>query len=120
MSTLMILNGEYDLSCKATFRRELDSLVADERVILDFTNVSYMDSTCLSELVRMNQARKLKSYDSETIVLGNGGAVKKLLTISRLDLLFDVTDSIDAALEKSDGSTLIRYSFGCDGHSKTA
>jgi len=59
------LSGELDLAAAAAFRRCLHALSA-QCVVLDFTHVTFLDSTALGVLVA---ARKRADHDGGNIVL---------------------------------------------------
>ena len=47
---IVVFAGEYDLACQKELRREFDRLHEQPNVVLDFSNVTYLDSTCIAEL----------------------------------------------------------------------
>lgn len=59
---VMIFGGEYDLACKEHLRADLERLANVQDVVLDFTDVTYIDSTVVVELIRINQIRSSKGY----------------------------------------------------------
>jgi STAS domain len=48
--TRVVFAGEYDLAVKEQLREELDRLVDEPAVVLDFSDVSYIDSTCVGRI----------------------------------------------------------------------
>ena len=114
MTSVMVFEGEYDLRCKEQLRRELARLTHDRNVILDFTGVRYLDSTCLSELIRANRLRRDKGFPSETVVLGSSETIRKLFGITRLNELFRVANSMEQALEQAGGEASFQHCFTAD------
>lgn len=115
MASVMVFEGEYDLACKDRLRAELARLADDFHVILDFTGVRYLDSTFLSELVRMSRLRRERGFPIETIVLSHSAIVRKLFALTQLDRLFHITDSLDGALEDAGEDATFQESFAADG-----
>jgi len=107
----MVFQGEYDLGCKDRLRTELARLSGDAHVILDFSSVRYLDSTCLSELIHLNRIRREKGFPPETIVVGASAMIRRLLVLTRLDTLFHVSDSIERALEETGGDASFQHCF---------
>ena len=68
-NVVMIFSDEYDIGCKERLREGLARLAVVPNVVLDFTDVTYIDSTVLSELIRMHKVRAAKGYEREVIVV---------------------------------------------------
>lgn len=82
-----------------TIKREIGALLADDdrQFVLNLTEVPYMDSTCVGELV-----------SAFITVRNNGGVLKlsgptprirKLLSVAKLDTVFEVYDSESGAIQ---------------------
>ena len=90
----MTRNEGYGVTKKRT-----TELIDDGRrdFLINLSNVTYMDSTCVGELVSAfitvrNKGGRLKF--AEPI-----GRIKELLSIAKLDSVFEVFDTENAALE---------------------
>jgi anti-anti-sigma factor len=93
---VVVFSGEYDIACMEQLREELDRLVAMERVILDFTDVTYIDSTTVGELVRLHKRRAENLFERETIVVRNRG-VQKIFDVLELRKVFRLVATLEEA-----------------------
>jgi anti-anti-sigma regulatory factor len=111
---VMIFGGEYDLACKEHLRADLEPLTGVQDVVLDFTDVTYIDSTIIVELMRMHQQRVSKSYKRETIVVQNQN-IKKLFTLLSLQDAFYFVPDLDHVVQRNQEPVGLRYA-SCGGH----
>lgn len=72
----MVFNGEYDLTSKHQLREAFGFLADAERAVLDFNEVTYLDSTALSELTLLHKSRSAAGLDAATIVTSNGNILR--------------------------------------------
>jgi anti-anti-sigma regulatory factor len=63
----MVFSGAYDVTCKRQWSEELERLCTEPNVIIDFSDVSSLDATCLTEMLRMHERRRDNGFDRETI-----------------------------------------------------
>jgi anti-sigma B factor antagonist len=98
---ILDITGEVSLGESAQqLSAELAKLLADEAVecvVMDLENINYMDSTGLGELVGYlgrfeDSGKKLKLVRPNQTIL-------KLMKLTRLDEIFKIYDSEEAALE---------------------
>lgn len=108
---VVVFSGEYDVACKEQLREELDRLVAFERVVLDFADVTYIDSTTVGELVRMHKRRAENLFERETIVVRNRG-VQKVFDLLELRKVFQLVGTLEEAVEPSVEPTVRRAFSG--------
>ena len=96
-STVVSLAGELDLYNAAAVREALLECCAEgpERLIVDLTNVNFIDSTALGVLI---EARTRMSNRRGFLLAAPGLETRRALEISGLDRHFAVHDSLDAAL----------------------
>ncbi len=106
---IVVFAGEYDLACQKELRREFDRLHEQPNVVLDFSNVTYLDSTCIAELLILNKARKERGFTVETVVMPPGARIARLLDVAGLTKVFNVVDSLDGQLNRKDSE--IRHVF---------
>ena len=85
MTTKLVFAGEYDLAVKEQLRQELDRLIDHPVVALDFTDLTYIDSTCVTELLRLRERRCRIGLPPPTILMKADHRVRRIFTI--LDLL---------------------------------
>lgn len=104
----MVFSGEYDLSSQQQVRRAFDSLASTDHVVLDFTAVTYIDSTMLAELVRLSSLRVEGRLDAVTLVTANSN-IRRVLSLVRLTEVLRVVDSLDAAVSHNGKSATVRY-----------
>lgn len=97
-SVVMIFANEYDIASRAELRLDLERLVDVRTVVLDFTDVTYIDSTVIGELIRLHNLRASRNLPPETIVANNPNLLK-LFTIVQLHEAFRIVASLDAAVE---------------------
>lgn len=77
---------------KADLQAQLNGQV--NRALLDMHEVSFMDSTGLGVLVSL---LKMLGKDGALAVAGAQPSVRRLFELTRLDTVFRLTDSVDAA-----------------------
>lgn len=90
------LIGEWDLA-RAD---ELDALLAPAYdhpiVIVDMTEATYADSTCLGRLVKMRKARLDKGFNASAIVLPSP-QLRKLFDLVGFDKMWPICDTVEEA-----------------------
>lgn len=93
---VVIDHPRLDAAAAPSLRQELASRFEHrpERVILDLSNVQFIDSTGLGVLVSMLKQMGTKG---RIVIVGASPAVQRLLQITRLDSLFVQCDSMSAA-----------------------
>ena len=92
------LAGEVDLSCSPDARKQiLECLGADKDLLVDLSQVSYIDSSGVASLVEGYQTAKKKSRKFGLI--GVSDAAMNVLQLARLDKVFPIHDSLEARLE---------------------
>ena len=82
-----------------TVKREIDALLADDdrRFVLNLTEVPYMDSTCVGELV--SAFITVRSNGGVLKLSGPTPRIRELLSVAKLDTVFEVYDSESAAIQ---------------------
>lgn len=96
-SVVVVFEGEYDLAAKEQLQAVFDFLSACRRAVLDFSSVTYIDSTVLCEMARMHQARAAQGYDRPTLVLQNAG-ILRLLGVACMTQFFRIVATLDEAV----------------------
>ena len=95
-AAVLVLNGEYDRASKDQGRAAFDAVSDARRVVLDFSDVSYVDSMIVRELVRLHNARAVGSLERASIVARNG-TLQRIFEILQLESVFRVVESLDEA-----------------------
>src|SRR4051794_17312246 len=92
------LAGELDLAVSGRFRTLVDAVTADQPglVVADVSEVGFMDSTMLRELLRAH--RELDGQGARFVVAGAHATVRRLLDLTGTAEVFTLADSRDDAL----------------------
>ncbi|MEZ5465538.1 MAG: STAS domain-containing protein [Lysobacteraceae bacterium] len=91
---VVVLSGEVDLSWSQQVRREvLDALKASDRVAVDLSSVSYIDSSGIAALVEGFQQARGKGQ--QFVLLSASPPVMAVLKLARLDKVFQLVDQLD-------------------------
>lgn len=90
--------GEIDLHGSPKLRAELQTLVEEKIpvVLADFSGVKYIDSSGLATLVEY--VRDSKSFGGRLALFGLQPKVRMVFELVRLNELFTITDTKDAAV----------------------
>jgi anti-sigma B factor antagonist len=67
-------------------------------VILDMSELQYMNSTGLNILI--NVLNRTRSAGGDTIIAGVSSSVRQLFVVTKLDTVFAITSSVDEAVGK--------------------
>jgi anti-anti-sigma factor len=90
-TTVIHLRGEIDMETAGRMRDVIEPhLGPSQRIVLDFSEVTFCDSSCLQVLV---QARGRLTADGGSLVLRNpSGLPRRILTIAQAQGLIDDVD----------------------------
>jgi anti-anti-sigma factor len=114
-TVVMVFNGEYDLTSKHQLREAFSFLADAERAVLDFNEVTYLDSTALSELTLLHKSRKAAGLDAATIVTSNGN-ILRLFEIVDMRQFFHFTGAMPEIAADGDPVNVHDAStFGANG-----
>lgn len=94
MQHILKFSGEYDLSCKEELRARLDALHHEPEVILDLSEVTYLDSSVLGELAWLHDVRTKNGLPKEILVISVGSVVERLFGIVGMGPLFRIVSSL--------------------------
>lgn len=103
-AALLVLEGEMDMAGIRAFRSGVDAALGDRdvrTVVLDMAEVTFMDSSMLRELLRLNQ--ELRQRGAWPVLVALQGPVRRLLDLTRTAELFRLADSREAALRRATG-----------------
>ena len=92
------LQGEIDLHVSPEVAESLRAMTAKRpnRVVVDLTKVTYLDSSGLAVLIEGMQ--NVQEYGGQFAVAGVQESVKHIFDIARLDQVFRIFPDVDAAL----------------------
>ena len=92
------LKGEIDLHVSPSVTASLNEMIAKkpERLVVDLSEVSYIDSAGLAALIEAMQ--KVEEYGGKFLLVGLQETVRSIFEISRLDQVFQIFPDAEAAL----------------------
>lgn len=90
--------GDVDLGRSPTLRRELQAVQESRpaRMIVDLSQVAYMDSSGVATLVEALQMARRAS--TRLVVCCLNDRVRSIFEIARLDTVFSIVPDVDAAM----------------------
>ena len=88
--TTVVLIGEIDISTSGRVREALIAISSsgENKVVIDMTNVTFMDSTGLAALV--GPLKRFRSMNGEIVLRSPASGVKKVLEITGLTRVFTI------------------------------
>jgi anti-sigma B factor antagonist len=98
-TVVLDLGGELDLAVAADLRTLLEGAAAEgpKLVVVDLTDVSFIDSTILREVLRAHHA--IDGQGGRLVVAGPQPSVERLLQLTGTTEVFSIAPSRDAALQ---------------------
>ena len=92
------LNGEIDLHVSPVITQALDAMTEKkpERIVIDLSQATYIDSAGLAALILAMQM--VEAYGGRFLLAGVHETVRSILETSRLDQIFETFPDVDAAL----------------------
>lgn len=97
--TICAIEGEINLNTSPELRKAFDAFVRAnaKKVIINFANVSYIDSSGLATLIELFQ--RLKKVGGNLRICNMAEKIKSVFEVTKLHKLFDIYDSQELALE---------------------
>jgi anti-anti-sigma factor len=89
---------EYDISTCDELAKVLELTYNAPRVVVDMSQVEYLDSTSLSKLVIMRKKRGDAGFPPARLVI-TSHAVRRLFKVTSFDKIWRIFDTVEAALE---------------------
>jgi len=94
---ILAITGDVDLGTSADLRRVImGHIAAGQGVILDLSDVIYMDSSGIAALVEGYQNARRQSLGFGLATVSDG--VGRVLKLARLDTVFALYDTVEEAL----------------------
>jgi anti-sigma B factor antagonist len=92
------LDGEIDLHVSPRIAASLNQMIASKpkQLVVDLSQVSYIDSSGLAVLIEGMQ--NVAAYGGKFALAGLQEGVRPIFEIARLDQVFQIYPSVDAAL----------------------
>lgn len=92
--------GELDIATADELDRRLHDVPVDAHLVVDLTEVTFVDSVTLSRFVRA--ARRHDAAGTSVVLAGATGIVERVLTITKLDAVLSCVPSVDEAQDLLD------------------
>jgi anti-sigma B factor antagonist len=91
------VEGEVDLSTAHSLRTRVDQLIHEgaRRLVVDLERIGFMDSSGLSALVTAR--KRMQEADGEIAIVCRQDSVLKVFTVTGLDRVFRIADSVAEA-----------------------
>lgn len=88
--TTLVLSGEIDIATSGRVREALIAISSsgENKVVVDMTNVTFMDSTGLAALV--GPLKRFRTLNGEIVLRSPSRGVQKVLEISGLTRVFTI------------------------------
>lgn len=103
MADIMALSGRLDGHNLAILKKELaDQLRRSNRIIIDMSQMSYIDSNGLGVLI--GALKKAISRNGDIRLVNPTGKVRVLMELTRVDKVFNIYSSQDLALNSFIGN----------------
>lgn len=98
---VLTLEGEFDLAAAPAMRQHLDGACADgvRAVVLDLTEVTFVDSSALRELLRADAA--LRAQGAQLVLAAVPAGVARLFELTRTTGTLTAAPTVEAALERA-------------------
>ena len=95
------LEGDIDLHVSPVVREALNALIKEkpERVVIDLSRATYIDSAGLAALILAMQM--VEAYGGRFFLTGLHETMRSIFETSRLDQVFQIFPDVDAALAAS-------------------
>jgi anti-sigma B factor antagonist len=99
-TTVITVEGELHVSTAPEFSTSLNAAIAEGKtaVVLDMTDVAFIDSTGLSVL--LNALRRVTRRGGRLAIVCTNPTVLRLFEITRLDSTFDIHPDVDSAVAR--------------------
>ncbi|MDP6634674.1 MAG: STAS domain-containing protein [Phycisphaerae bacterium] len=93
------ITGDIDAARAAAAQQPVLELLdkSPGRIVVNFQNVAYMDSAGLASFVKLLSRARKRNVELHLVALSE--MLKGLFEITRLDTVFNISDSEEAALE---------------------
>lgn len=97
-SNVLPLKGEIDLHVSPSVTASLNEMInkKPDRMVVDLSDVSYIDSAGLAALIAAMQ--KVEGYGGKFMLAGLQETVRSIFEISRLDQVFQIFPDANTAL----------------------
>jgi anti-sigma B factor antagonist len=93
------IEGEIDITTSPQLRKAFDEFVKknEKKILVDFPNVVYIDSSGLATLIEMSQ--RLKKIGGRIRFSGMNQKIKNIFEVTKLHKLFEIFEDKQAGLK---------------------
>ncbi len=99
--SIVSLTGEVDLHTSPKARQQiLDQLRAEQNVLVDLSQVEYIDSSGIASLVE--GLREAKGGNQQFGLVGVSKPAMQVLQLAKLDRVFPIFDNVDEGIGNAD------------------
>jgi anti-sigma B factor antagonist len=97
--TILAINGDIDLNSSPNMRKKFEELIKNNalKIIINFQDVSYIDSSGLATIIEMLQ--RLKKVQGHLHLSNMSEKIKNLFEITKIDKLFQMYPNEQEALK---------------------
>jgi anti-sigma B factor antagonist len=97
-TSLVCIEGDFDFHSSPELRKELTKLSENQtkKILIDLTQVNYIDSSGLATFVELFQ--RMKRYSGKLILFNLAQSVRSVFEIAKLDTIFQLVNSREEAL----------------------
>jgi anti-anti-sigma factor len=97
-SNVLRLEGDIDLHVSPAVTESLNAMIKEkpERIVIDLSRVTYIDSAGMKALILAMQ--EVEAYGGKFFLSGPQETIRSIFETSRLDRLFRIFPDVDAAL----------------------
>jgi anti-anti-sigma regulatory factor len=107
---LVVFSGEYGVACKERWRQELEDLSHEQSVIIDFSDVTHLDATCMTEMLIMHDLRHAKGFERATVILRQP-AIRRLFDAFKMHDVLRIVDSLADAPGGRRPAPVVHHAF---------
>ena len=92
------MSGEIDINTSPQIKKVFDKILSEkkEKILINFKDVSYVDSSGLATLVEM--LKNIRSYGGRLKLSSLSSKIRSLFEITKLEKLFDISNDEEEAL----------------------
>jgi anti-anti-sigma factor len=92
------LEGDIDLHVSPAVTESLNAMIKEkpERIVIDLSRVTYIDSAGMAALILAMQ--EVEAYGGKFFLTGLQETIRSIIETSRLDRIFRIFPDVDAAL----------------------
>jgi anti-anti-sigma factor len=105
---VMIFSGEYDIATAQGLQADLNRVRDIQRVVLDLSDVTSVDSKAIHELIALRTYRAEKGFDREAIVFQRP-ALRKIFSILNLDQVFHCVSNLSDVVPNDNTPSHLYY-----------